>query len=78
MSQIISGYTPLLAACQEGHEKVASLWIENGADVSTRDSNGSTSLHLACRSGHEKIPALLIERGADISQEIIMERQHFM
>jgi hypothetical protein len=48
-----------------GHEAVARLLMEQGADIEARAPNGSTVLMMAAREGHETLARLLLERGAD-------------
>ena len=67
------GKTPLHVAAETGHEKVAALLIEAGADmeVRTRPSGrgfkdlGSSPLILSARWGHTSVAELLINAGAD-------------
>jgi TolB-like protein/class 3 adenylate cyclase len=69
------GKTPLHVAAESGHEKVAALLIEAGADmeVRTRPSGrafadfGSTALILTARWGHTSVAELLINAGADVN-----------
>ncbi|KAF4976377.1 hypothetical protein FZEAL_6953 [Fusarium zealandicum] len=49
------GYTPLLLACENGHERIVTLLLNHGADprISTKDEDetGDTSLKIAIRNG---------------------------
>lgn len=64
----MDGYTPLMAASIEGHKEVASILINNGADVNAKwRSWGITPLMFASSAGHTDIVRLLIEQGADIN-----------
>ncbi|KAL8325257.1 hypothetical protein RB597_008493 [Gaeumannomyces tritici] len=59
--------TPLSWAAGNGHEAVARLLIEMGADIEAKSSDGGyTPLHQAAQNGHEAVARLLIEMGADI------------
>ena len=59
----------LIRACSgSGHEEVARLLLENGANVNSSTENGSTPLFWAVRFGHYNIVKLLITHGADINQ----------
>lgn len=53
------------AACR-GHEGVARLLLDRGANVNHQDVRGSTALHEAAVHGQQQIAELLIERGASI------------
>jgi len=48
-----------------GHEKVAQLLIENGADINARSTNGSSVLMMAAREGREGLAKQLVSLGAD-------------
>jgi ankyrin repeat protein len=61
-----SGYTALHYACARGRTAVASLLLERGVDIHSRDDDGHTALHRACARGRTAVASLLIERGADI------------
>lgn len=54
-----------------GHEAVAHLLLQNGADINGKltNPNGTqfTILHSAAYYGHERIVQLLLEKGADIN-----------
>ena len=65
-----TGETPLVFAAQKGHEAVARLLIEAGADIiKAEDGDGTrrrnTPLHVAAREGHEAVARLLIETDPD-------------
>lgn len=46
---------------------MVGLLLENGIDVSTRESTGQTELHCTVSHGREKITDLLLEGGPDIA-----------
>jgi hypothetical protein len=48
-----------------GHENVARLLIERGADVNARSTNGSSILMMAAREGRDGLAKLLLGAGAD-------------
>ena len=60
--------TALTWACINGHTATASLLIERGADINSRDNDGQTALHMACiKIDNKKDTAmLLILKKADI------------
>jgi hypothetical protein len=66
LHHIISGETPLLAACRAGHFDLGKLLIEKGADVKMGNNQGETPLLAACRAGHFDLCALLVDKGADV------------
>ena len=48
--------TPLIVACEHGHELVAQVLIRQGADIyATCGESGATPLLLSCAQGHEAI-----------------------
>ncbi|KAJ5922830.1 hypothetical protein N7516_010533 [Penicillium verrucosum] len=61
------GRTSLSRASSNGHEAVARLLLDNGADVNTSDKDGRTPLQWALMYGHEAVARLLIENGADVN-----------
>jgi hypothetical protein len=58
-------WSALHYAVFNGHEAVAKLLIERGADVNARSTNGSSPLMMAAREGKQRLAKLLLERGAD-------------
>jgi len=59
------GETPLMRAAARGHEEVARVLLDAGADVSAQRGDGFTALILSVFFGHESVVRLLVERGAD-------------
>ena len=57
--------TPLHAAIDKGHVKVAQLLLQHGADVNARDGQHRTPLHLAAECGDPKVLLSLLDHGAD-------------
>ena len=57
---------PLHWAVRNGHEEVARLLLDRGADVSTAGSDGKTPLIWAAQKGYETVARLLLGRGADV------------
>jgi len=72
------GKTPLHVAAETGHEKVAALLIEAGADMEVRtppsgrgfSDFGSTPLILTAVWGHTSVAELLINSGADVNARV--------
>ena len=58
------GWTPLMIACYRGHEAVARLLLERGADVTVRTSGGHTAFSWARLYKNAPIVALLEAHGA--------------
>ena len=65
------GWTPLHYAAYGGQKDVAKLLIAKGADVDSRDNDGSTALHnTAFTADNEQgkdVAELLIVKGADVN-----------
>ncbi|HEX8502169.1 MAG TPA: ankyrin repeat domain-containing protein [Pyrinomonadaceae bacterium] len=59
------GETPLMRAAARGHEGVACVLLDAGADVSAQRADGFSPLILAVFFGHYAVVRLLVERGAD-------------
>src|SRR5258705_6744289 len=62
--------TPLHCAVWKGHQQVASLLIEAGADINAHNENdhwGTTPLHAAAHANQATIAQLLIDHGADMN-----------
>ena len=51
-------------AAKYGHEEVARLLLDGGADPNKANRHGRTALHLAARGGHTSIVKTLIDGGA--------------
>jgi hypothetical protein len=60
------GKTPLLWAAEYGHEIVAKLLLEAGANVNAQGDYGN-ALYTASFEGHETVVKLLLEAGADVN-----------
>jgi ankyrin repeat protein len=62
--------SPLSWAACCGHEKIAQLLLDRGADIETRDSEyGQTPLSRAAERGYVDVVRLLLDRGADIKTQ---------
>jgi ankyrin repeat protein len=60
------GSTSLHWASMYGHESVARLLLDRGADMGARTTLGETPLHIASDGGRESVVRLLLDRGADV------------
>lgn len=57
--------TPLHSACSGGHNTIASMLLEAGADVNAKQSSGVTALHSAAHHGNSSLIKMLLVSGAD-------------
>ncbi|EQB46479.1 hypothetical protein CGLO_14452 [Colletotrichum gloeosporioides Cg-14] len=62
-----NGRTPLEQSAIYGHEPIAQVLIERGADIDRQNQHGSTPLHQAAVSGYKTIAKLLVNRGASVN-----------
>ncbi|NGX32696.1 MAG: Phosphocholine transferase AnkX [Candidatus Anoxychlamydiales bacterium] len=60
------GWTALMIATIENHEKIVKLLINAIADLNHQDNSGSTALMHAAIKGHKEIVELLINAEADV------------
>jgi ankyrin repeat protein len=61
--------SPIHSACAVSSYDIASILIENGADVNARQMRGVTPLHSAAHNGQTILAKLLIDNGADVNAE---------
>ncbi len=63
------GWYPLVVAAGKGHEKIAELLLDSGADIDPNMKAGfcttSSPLLFACKNGFAELAQLFLERGAD-------------
>ena len=64
-----SAITALAMACAKGHQDVATLLLEKGADPNIAHDNGIAPLHTACLRGRTDIVKILLDAGADMDGE---------
>ena len=67
--------TPLLRAAKSGHEEVAKLLFEKGANPHPKDKHGHTPLSYAVCYRHEAVVKLLLGNGADPDYVIMGYRE---
>ncbi|XP_056005262.1 uncharacterized protein LOC130050160 [Ostrea edulis] len=60
-------YSPLTAACGEGHASIMEELVKAGADVSLQDRWENTPLVVACEGGHDSVVKELVKAGADVN-----------
>jgi ankyrin repeat protein len=63
---LADGWTPLMAACWNGHTKAAGYLISQGANIDARTIRGQTALMLAAWNNRSDVVALLTKSGAQI------------
>ena len=59
------GNTLLITACQNGHQSICKLLVENGADLNASNHKGNTALHYSFAFSFPEIGNYLIVHGAD-------------
>ena len=64
-----NGLTLLSLAALAGQPKAAELLIEHGAELNTRNRDGSSSLHTAAFLGRVAVVELLLAEGAQYRQK---------
>ena len=57
-------WTPLHMASVGGHEEVARILLDGGADAAAQNKDGWTPLHVASFEGHLQVVRILLEHGA--------------
>jgi len=59
--------TPLMKACWDGQQEIASYLIESGANVNATDDDGETPIFSAIKRDRPELTQLLIEKKANIN-----------
>ena len=59
----------LQVAASKGHEAIAKLLIEHGADVNAQGGLDGNALQATIINGHEAFAKLLLENGADVNAQ---------
>ncbi|VDH90167.1 60kDa lysophospholipase, partial [Mytilus galloprovincialis] len=65
----IGFFTPLTAACHDGHLQTVEILLKKGSDINNTNTQGETPLYTACFEGHYNLVSLLIEKEADINKQ---------
>eukprot|EP00929_Paragymnodinium_shiwhaense_P048577 TRINITY_DN24541_c0_g1_i1.p1 TRINITY_DN24541_c0_g1~~TRINITY_DN24541_c0_g1_i1.p1 ORF type:complete len:174 (+),score=31.19 TRINITY_DN24541_c0_g1_i1:333-854(+) len=68
-----SNETALHSAAQQGHDAVAKMLLEHGAEPNACAESGDTALHNACAKGHLEMAKLLVQGGADVNQKNLQD-----
>lgn len=61
-------FTPLTAACRDGHLQTVEILLDKGSTINGTNIDGETALYTACFGGHYSLVKRLIERSADINK----------
>ena len=61
------GCNALHEACSSGHDDIAELLLDNGANIDARSDSNETPLMMACFDGHASITKLLLDRGCAVN-----------
>ncbi|CAG2198851.1 unnamed protein product [Mytilus edulis] len=65
----IGFFTPLTAACHDGHLKTVGILLEEGSNINYTNTQGETPLYTACYEGHYSLVNRLIDKKADINKQ---------
>ena len=72
ISPMIAGFThgssALMAAVQNGHEKVVELLLKRGAKVEKQENDGISPLMFASQLGHYEVVKLFLDNGDDVDR----------
>ena len=64
------GFTPFLAAAQNGHKDICSLLLAHGSDMNeVQLKTNETALHFAATKGHEAVVEALLSWGANVDPQ---------
>ena len=58
----------MLAAADEGKQRLVHALITAGADLETRDEYNNTALHISAKKGHESVVRILLQLGIDVNR----------
>ena len=67
---IMNRMTPLHYAVDAGQKSMVEILLDNGADISARDSASRTALGLAISRKHDETAILLVQRGAALLDRV--------
>jgi ankyrin repeat protein len=63
---LLQGRTPLIYACERGHDGIVDALLREKANVNIKGYNNYTALHYACMNNFISIAKKLVNNGADI------------
>ena len=63
-----NGETPLSAAAEGGHLRIAELLVKKGAPVNDEEGE-SKALYAACKNGEERMVKFLLKNNANVNTE---------
>ena len=64
------GFTPLMAAVQEGHTDICGILLAHGSNVNEVDPDTKhTALHVAALQGHNALVEALLSWGAEVNPQ---------
>ncbi|PTQ41201.1 hypothetical protein MARPO_0035s0012 [Marchantia polymorpha] len=66
------GYTPLMLACEFGHEEVVTLLLDYRASVTMSSEEGMNALHYAARFGRFRATKSIVERCAEAINSVTL------
>ena len=70
-----NGETMLMIACDLGFLEIVKFLLENGAETSSKDSNGLTAQMRAVRNAHDEIHRLLLRYDNDDSFKVNLQNR---
>ncbi|XP_063405853.1 ankyrin-1-like [Mytilus trossulus] len=65
----IGFFTPLTAACHDGHLQTVEILLKKGSDINNTYTQGETPLYTACFEGHYNLVNRHIDKEADINKQ---------
>ncbi|CAC5410668.1 unnamed protein product [Mytilus coruscus] len=60
-------FTPLTAACREGHLRTVEILFDKGSNINKTNINRETPIYTACFGGHYSLVKQLIDKHADMN-----------
>jgi hypothetical protein len=63
------GNTPLTIAAENGHDGMARLLLDKGAEVNAQGGHYGNALYAASQGGHEQVVKMLLDKGADVNAQ---------